>query len=153
MSIQRNAESMNRRPARDVLLAGLGAVSLLRKNAGSAWTEATAIAGRMPEATSILVEGVVVGVVEGVVERGNAFRYEFERLGRVARKETAAAASKMVADVESRLKPLLRRFSDTTIGLGIVVAKPKANQAAAKRTRKAAKPVAKRTLRKPRKVA
>jgi hypothetical protein len=103
----------------------------------------------MPEATSILVEGVV----EGVVKRGNAFRYEFERVGRQARKETSAAASKMVADVESRLQPLLRKFSDTTIGLGIVVARPKANKAAAKRTSKIAKLVAKRTARKPRKAA
>jgi hypothetical protein len=149
MSIEIKAAPMNRRPARDVLLAGLGAVSLLRKNAGSVWTEATAIAARMPEATSILVEGVV----EGVVKRGNAFRYEFERVGRQARKETSAAASKMVADVESRLQPLLRKFSDTTIGLGIVVARPKANKAAAKRTSKIAKLVAKRTARKPRKAA
>lgn len=149
MSIELKSEPMNRRAARDVLLAGLGAVSLLRKNAGSTWTQATAIAGRMPEATSILMEGVAVSVVE----RGKAFRYEFERLGRLARKETSAAASKMVADVDSRLQPLLRKFSDSTISLGIVVARPKVKMAVAKRTRKVAKPVAKRKVRKSRKGA
>jgi hypothetical protein len=149
MSIEVKAEPMNRRPARDVLLAGLGAVSLLRKNAGSAWTEATAIAGRMPLATSIAIEGMV----ESLVERGNFFRWEFERLGRVARKETTAAATRMVADVESRVQPLLRKLSDTSIGLGIVIGKPKAKKAAVKRTRNVAKKAAKRAVRKTRKAA
>jgi uncharacterized protein YgbK (DUF1537 family) len=147
MSTELKAEPMNRdrRPARDVLLAGLGAVSLLRKNAGSAWTEATAIAGRMPLATNDLIEEMV--------ERGVAFRYEFERLGRVAGKEVSTAATSAISEVKARLQPLLRKIGDTKIISGVAVRKPKAKKAVSKRVRKAVKPVAKRAVRKARKAA
>jgi len=140
MSKQIKASPMNRTTdvrtgARQVLLAGIGAASLLRKNAGKSWAEATAIAGRMPEATSILIEGIG--------ERSQAFRDEFIERAK-------AATTNLVADVEARLHPVLRKLADTKIGLGIVISRPKAKHAPA---RKAAKPVAKRTVRKPRKAA
>jgi hypothetical protein len=147
MSTELKAEPMNRdrRPARDVLLAGLGAVSLLRKNAGSAWTEATAIAGRMPLATNDLIEEIV--------DRGMAFGYEFQRLGREASKEVSSAASSAISDVKARLQPLLRGIGDTKIAAGLMVLKPKAKKAAAKRPRKTVKSATKRAARKTRKAA
>ena len=151
MSKQIKARPMNRTTdvrtgARQVLLAGIGAASLLRKNAGKSWAEATAIAGRMPEATSILIEGLG--------ERSQAFRDELivraEKLGKRAK----VATTNLVADIESRLQPALRKLADTKIGLGIVISKPKAKRAPAKKAaRKATKPVAKRTVRKARKAA
>jgi len=120
--------------AREVFLAGIGALSLVRKNAGKSWAEATAIAGRMPEATSILIEGFG--------ERSQAFRDELlER--------TKAAATNLVSDVESRLQPLLRKFGETTVSLGIVVSRQRQRDAA----NKARKPVKTVARRKPRKAA
>ena len=150
MSTQVKATPMNRdsRPARNVLLAGIGAVSLLRKNAGKSWTEATAMAGRLPEASSILLEGIgerSTAMIEEIGVRGNAFRWEFARLGRVIRREASNATTKVVADVEARLQPLLRKFD---------LGKPQPKRGkAAKRAKKVAKPVAKRATRKPRKAA
>jgi hypothetical protein len=149
MSTQIKAEPMNReRPsAHQVLLAGLGAVSLLRKNAGKTWAETAAIVGRLPEASSIMVEGIgerSAAMIEELGARGNAFRWEFARIARVLGKEASTATIKVVADVESRLQPLL-------VKVGVV--KPQPKRTTAKRTRKTVKPVAKRTTRKPRKVA
>ncbi|HEV2607164.1 MAG TPA: hypothetical protein VGT79_04195 [Xanthomonadaceae bacterium] len=137
MSKQIKARPMNRPTdvrtgARQVLLAGIGAASLLRKNAGKSWAEATAIAGRMPEATSILIEGLG--------ERSQAFRDEL-----IVRAK--AATTNLVADVESRLQPLLRKFGETTVGLGIVVSR-QGKRGAAKTARKPVKTVAKRKARK-----
>ena len=139
MSKQIKAEPMNRKSvvrngARDVLLAGIGAVSLLRKNAGKSWAEATAIAGRMPEATSILIEGLG--------ERSQAFWDELIERAK-------SATTNLVADMESRLQPLLRKFGKTTVGLGIVVSSQD-KRVAAKSARKPVKTVARR---KPRKAA
>jgi hypothetical protein len=150
MSTQVKATPMNRdrRPARNVLLAGIGAVSLLRKNAGKSWTEVTAIAGRLPEASSILLEGIGergTSMIEEIGVRGNAFRWEFARLARVVRKEASSATTKVVADVETRLQPLLRK-------LDLVKPQPKRGKAV-KGAKKVAKPVAKRAARKPRKAA
>jgi hypothetical protein len=133
MSKQIKARPMNRPTdvrtgARQVLLAGIGAASLLRKNAGKSWAEATAIAGRMPEATSILIEGLG--------ERSHAFRDELIERAK-------AATTNLVADVESRLQPLLRKFGETTVGLGIVVSR-QGKRGVAKKTRKPVKTVAKR---------
>jgi hypothetical protein len=153
-----NPESANRGGfARDMLLASVGAASLLRKNAGSALTEAAAIAGRMPQATSILIEGIgerSAAMIDELGARGNAFRWEFARLARELGKKASEATTSLASDVESRVQPVLRKFAETKIGLGIVVAKPKAKRAAGKKTaRKAVKPVAKRTVRKARKAA
>ena len=149
MSTQIKAEPMNReRPsAHHVLLAGLGAVSLLRKNAGKTWAETAAIVGRLPEASSIMVEGIgerSAAMIEEIGVRGNAFRWEFARLARVFGQEASTATNKVVADVESRLQPLLIK-----VGIG----KPQPKRATTKRARKTTKPVAKRTTRKARKVA
>jgi hypothetical protein len=151
MSKQIKARPMNRTTdvrtgARQVLLAGIGAASLLRKNAGKSWAEATAIASRMPEATSILIEGLG--------ERSQAFREDLivraENLGKRAK----VATTNLVADVELRVQPVLRKLAETKIGLGIVISKPKAKRAPGKKAvHKAAKPVAKRTVRKARKAA
>jgi len=161
MSTEIQAQPKNREPsrslARDVLLAGIGAASLIRRNAGGALTEAAAIAGRMPKATSILIEGVgerSAAMIDELGARGNAFRWEFARLARVLGSKAVEAGSTLAADVETRVKPLLSRLDDVKVGLGIVVAKPKAKRAASKKTaRKAAKPVAKRAVRKARKAA
>lgn len=139
MSKQIKARPMNRTTdvrtgAREVLLAGIGAASLLRKNAGKSWAEATAIAGRMPEATSILIEGIG--------ERSQAFTDELIERAK-------AATTNLIADVESRLQPLLRRFGETTVGLGIVVSR-QGKRGAASKARKPVKTVARR---KPRKAA
>jgi hypothetical protein len=139
MSKQIKARPMNRSTdvrtgARQVLLAGIGAASLLRKNAGKSWAEATAIAGRMPEATSILIEGLG--------ERSQAFRDELIERAR-------AAKTNLVADMESRLQPLLRKFGETTVSLGIVVSRQR-QRGAEKKARKPVKTVAKH---KPRKAA
>jgi len=151
MSKQIKAQPMNRdrRPARDVLLAGIGAVSLLRKNAGKSWTEATAIAGRMPEATSILIEGIgerSTAMIEEIGVRGNMFRWEFKRLAREFRKHTSEATTNLAADVESRLQPLL-------VKLGVKPAPAKRKATPAKRGKPARKTAAKRITRKPRKAA
>ncbi|HTD28143.1 MAG TPA: hypothetical protein VK660_02010 [Xanthomonadaceae bacterium] len=139
MSTQIKAQPMNRdrRPARDVLLAGIGAVSLLRKNAGKSWSEATAIAGRIPEASSVLMEGIG--------ERSNAFRHEFIRLAGEVGRQASVARTNLASDVESRLQPLLRK-------LGIKPTKAK-RKVVAKRGKSARKPAAKRVARKPRKAA
>jgi hypothetical protein len=150
MSTHVKATAMNRdsRPARNVMLAGIGAVSLLRKNAGKSWTEATAIAGRLPEASSVLLEGIgerSTAMIEEIGVRGNAFRWEFARLARVVRREASNATTKVVAEVETRLQPLLRK-------LDLGKAQPKRGKVA-KRAKKVAKPVAKSATRNPRKAA
>ena len=142
MSKQVKATPMNReRPsAHEVLLAGLGAVSLIRKNAGDALDEAAAIAGRMPDATSILIEGLG--------ETGGRYRDELITRANGLGKRVTSVASGLVADAGSRLQPLLRKFDDVTVGLGITVLKPKTRPVSAKRARKASKAVAKRKTRK-----
>jgi len=146
MSKQIKAQPVNRKTdvrtgARDVLLAGIGAASLLRKNAGASWAEAKAIAKRIPAASSIMVEGIG--------ESGQAFKAELIDRAEAFGKRAKAATTNLVADVESRLQPLLRKFGETTAGFGIVVSR-QGKRAAAKKTRKPVKTVAKR---KPRKAA
>jgi hypothetical protein len=159
MSKQIKARPMNReRPsAHEVLLAGIGAVSLIRRNAGRTWTEATAMAGRLPETTSLLIDSAgerTVATIAEIGARGNAFRWEFERLVREFGKQASVVTTNVIADVEQRVQPVLKKLADSRIGLGIVVVKPKAKRAPAKKTaRKAAKPVAKRTVRKALKAA
>ena len=152
-----NRDSGNRSLARDVLLASIGAASLIRKNAGGALTEAAAIAGRTPKATSILIEGIgerSAAVINELGARGNAFRWEFERLGRVFGKQVSTVTTSLVADVEARVQPVLKRFDELKVGLGIVVVKPKAKRAAPRKAaRKAAKTVTKRVVRKASKAA
>lgn len=166
MSKQIKARPMNRKTdlhssslrssARDVVLAGIGAASLLRKNAGKSWAEVSGVIERLPEASSILIEGIGErsnAMIEEIGARGNAFRWEFERLARVVGKEASARTTNLVANVESRVQPLLRKFSDVSVGFGIVVAKPKSKRTVVKATRKTIKPAAKRTARKARKAA
>ncbi len=145
-----------RSSARDVVLAGIGAASLLRKNAGKSLADVAGVIERLPEASSILIEGIgerSTAMIEELGARGNAFRWEFARLVRVAGKEASARTTNLVAEVESRVQPLLRKFNDVSVGFGIVVAKPKPKRAATKATRKTVKPAAKRTARKARKAA
>ncbi len=148
MSKQIKAQPMNRKTdvrvgARDMLLAGVGAASLLRKNAGKYWSEATAIARRIPAASSILAEGIG--------ERSQAFRDELIERANALGERANTAAGELVADVESRLRPLLRKFDDTSILLGIKIARKQPMRAA--KLTKRRKAVAKPTVRKPRKAA
>ncbi|HEY2345627.1 MAG TPA: hypothetical protein VGH80_07060 [Xanthomonadaceae bacterium] len=142
MSTPIEARPVNReRPsAHEVLLAGIGAMSLIRKNAGDALSEAIAIAGRVPDATGIMIEGLG--------ETGGRYRDELIARANGLGKRATSAANGFVADVGSRLRPLLRKFDDVTVGLGITVLKPKAKAVPAKRARKASKAVAKRKTRK-----
>ncbi len=158
MSKQTKAQPMNRerRPARDVLLAGIGAASLLRKNAGKSLTEAAAIVGRLPQASSIMLEGIgerTGAMVEEIGARGNAFRWEFARLARVFGREAAAATAEALADAQLRLRPLLSKFDDTSLLFGIQSGNPQPKRKPSKQARKPAKPTAKRVVRKPRKAA
>ena len=158
MSKQIKAQPMNRerRPARDVLLAGIGAASLLRKNAGKSLSEAAAIVGRLPEASSIMLEGIGErggAMIEEIGVRGNAFRWEFARLARVFGREASDATANALADVQLRLQPLLRKIDDTSILFGIKIGNAKPKRKPAKLARKAAKPAGKRVVRKPRKAA
>lgn len=142
MSTEIKANPVNRgRPsAHEVLLAGIGAMSLIRKNAGAAVTEAFAIAGRVPDAASI--------AIEGIGESGGRYRDELIARANGLGKRATEVAGNLVSDVESRLQPLLRKFDDVKIGLGVTVLKPKAKPAAARRGRKATKAVVKRKGRK-----
>jgi hypothetical protein len=159
MSKQVKARPMNReRPsAHEVLLAGIGAASLIRANAGKTWTEARAVTGRLPQTTSLLIDSVgerTAATIAEIGARGNAFRWEFERLAREFGKQASAVTTSVIADVEQRVQPVLKKLADSKIGLGIVVVKPKAKRAPAKKTvRKTAKPIARRTVRKARKAA
>ncbi len=143
MSKQIEARRMNRKTglrsgARDALLAGIGAVSLVRKNAGKSLAEAASVIERLPEASSILIEGIG--------ERTQALKTEL--LGRVASLDTRArvASNNGIAEVESRLRRLLRK-------LGIEPVRTTHAGKPAKRGKATVKPAAKRGVRKPRKVA
>ena len=158
MSKQIKAQPMSRarRPARNVVLAGIGAASLLRKNVGKSLTEAAGIVGRLPEASSIMLEGISErsgAMIEEIGARGNAFRWEFARLARLVGREASAATSNALADVQLRLQPLLRKFDDTSILFGIKIGNVKPERKPAKHARKSAKPTAKRVGRQPRKAA
>ena len=108
MSKQVKARSMNRKTeartgGRDVLLAGIGAASLLRRNAGKAFVDAAAAIGQLPEKSAELVEAFG--------ERANAFKVEFVwRVGPSFGRKVKALASDGVATVESRLRPLLGKL-------------------------------------------
>jgi hypothetical protein len=124
-----------RTAARDVLLAGIGAASLLRKNANQAIADASAAIDHLPVKTA--------DFADAVAERTHAFRIEFSKrivpsLGR----RVKAMATEGVASVESRLQPLLKK-------LGVKTSAAKTG----KRRKTAAKSTAKRTVRKPRKAA
>ncbi|MBS0193198.1 MAG: hypothetical protein JSR34_03060 [Proteobacteria bacterium] len=142
MSTQIQATPVNRERsgAREVLLAGIGAVSLIRKNATGAVKEAVAIVGRVPAATSI--------VIEGLGETGSRYRDELIARATGMRQRATTTAGNLAADIQSRLEPMLGRFNDVTVGLGITVLKPKAKRQPAHRARKAVKTVAKRKTRK-----
>ena len=57
---KQDSQSVHRIPgsARDVLLAGIGAASLLRRNAATSLGEAMAVMGRLPHASSMLLGGI-----------------------------------------------------------------------------------------------
>ena len=132
-SSKRPTES--RTAARDVLLAGLGAASLLRKNASQAIADATTAIDQLPVKTA--------DFADAIAERSHAFRIEFsKRIAPSFGRRVKAMASDGIASVESRLQPLLKRF-------GVVTATAKAGE----RRKTAAKPGAKRVVRKPRKAA
>jgi len=129
--------------AHEVLLAGIGAASLIRRNAGAVVEDAFAIAGRVQEKASLLIYEFGGNGFDGLVARANG-------LG----KRASATAGSLAADVESRLQPLLRRLDDVRIGLGITVIKPKPRRTPAKRARKpASKTSSKTSSRKARKAA
>ena len=126
--------------AHEVLLAGIGAMSLLGRNAGGALTEAIAIAGRVPDAAGIMIEGLG--------ETGGRYRDELIARANGLGQRATRAANGLVAEFGSRLQPLLRKLDDVKVGFGITVIKPGAKAASAKRGRKASKAVAKRKSRK-----
>lgn len=136
------ARTMNHRAdllggARDVLLAGVGAVSLLGKNAGKSLADAAGVIERLPEASSILAEGIG--------ERAQAFKAELIERVALLDARTRTALGDGLAEVEFRLLPLLRQLR----------IKPAQRRPAksAKRGPKPAKAASKRTSRKPRKAA
>lgn len=137
MSTKIEATPVNRqRPgAREFMLAGIGAVSLARRNAGAAVQEAIAIAGRVPAATSIMIEGLG--------ETGSEYRRAIGARADALRTRILTTAGEVAAQAQSRVQPLLGRFEGVAARLGIVKTKPKA-----RRGRKASKPVARRKARK-----
>lgn len=137
MSTKIEATPVNReRPgAREVLLAGIGAVSLARRNAGAVVKEAIAIAGRVPAATSVMIEGIG--------ETGSEYRDAIKARADRLRARITSTAGELATQAQSRLQPLLGRFDGVAARLGIVKATPKA-----RRGRKASKPVARRKTRK-----
>ena len=141
MSTKTKARPIHREQlgARHLLLAGIGAVSLIRKNAGKTLAEAAAIAGRLPEAGSILIEGIG--------ERSVAYRNELVRLVDQLGGQASVATTNLVSDVGSRIQPLLQKIDGTSMLFGIRIAKAQRG-ATAKRTRKPAKAAAKRKVRK-----
>lgn len=142
MSTNLNAVPVRRaRPGtREVLLAGIGAVSLARRNAGAAVKEAIAIAGRVPAATSIMIEGLG--------ETGNDYRNAIIARAGTWRGRIARTVGSLAADAQARLQPLLGRFDGVAARFGIARTKP-----APRRGRKAAKAKPAATRRKVRKAA
>ena len=132
------APKIERPAAQQVLLAGIGAVSLIRRNAGKTIAEAATMAGRLPAAANGLVKDAgerATATLKEIGARGNAFRWEFERLAKAFGQEAVAAGSNVIADVESRIQPLLRKFDGTPLAFGITIAKPRSS---ARPARKAA---------------
>ncbi len=158
MSKQSRAKAAkNERPvAREAVLAGIGAVSLIRRGAGKTLADASAVAGRLPKAAGELIENAgqrTTATLKEIGARGNAFRWEFERLAKVFGQEAVAAGSNVIADVQSRIQPLLKKLDGTPLVFGVTTAKSKPKRTVAKGRRKAAKKTAKRGARKTRKAA
>jgi hypothetical protein len=153
----RGKTAKNERPiAREAVLAGIGAVSLIRRNASKTLADANAVAGRLPKAAGELLENAgqrTTATLKEIGARGNAFRWEFERLAKAFGQEAVAAGSNVIADVRSRIQPLLKKLDGTPLVFGITIAKPQPKRAAAKGRRKTAKKIAKRSARKTRKAA
>ena len=144
---------IERPTAQQVLLAGIGAVSLIRKNAGKTLAEAGAIAGRLPETAGSLVQGAgerATTTLKEIGARGNAFRWEFERLAKTFGQGAVTAGTQAVADAQARIEPLLKKIEGMPIVFGIAITKPRS---AAKSARKTARKPTKRSVRKIRKAA
>lgn len=89
--------------ARELALAGLGAASLARKQAIKSFLELSAIAGRLPEASAIFVEGIgerAQALTDAAVAQTLSLRKRTERLVKAASEE-----------VEQRIAPLLEKFT------------------------------------------
>ena len=141
MSKQIKARSTHRKAqartdGRDVLLAGIGAASLLRKNATKAYVDASAAVAQLPEKSAEFIEAFA--------ERANAFKVEFvNRVAPTFGRRIKSMATDGVATVESRLRPLLGK-------LGVKIKRTKV----AKRRKVAVKKTsAKRSVGRPRKAA
>ncbi len=103
MSKQIKARSIRHRPssigAREIALAGLGAASLARKQAIKSFAEFSAIAGRLPEASAIFVEGLG--------ERGQALKDTVIAKAASLRQRADNLAGIASAEIGQRIAPLL----------------------------------------------
>ena len=96
-------KSQVRTEGRDMWLAGIGAASLLRKNATKAYVDATAAVAQLPEKSAEFIEATV--------ERANAFKVEFvNRMVPAFGRQVKSMASDGIATIESRLRPLLGKL-------------------------------------------
>ena len=111
--------------AREIALASLGAASLARKQLVKSLAELSAIADRLPEASTILVEGIgerAQTLRDTVVAKAISLRQRAGNLGEIASGE-----------LEQRIAPLLARLGFTRKP---APRKPVASQRRAKATRK-----------------
>ncbi|MBS0457158.1 MAG: hypothetical protein JSS44_07510 [Proteobacteria bacterium] len=126
--------------AREVLLAGIGAVSLIRKNATGAVKEAVAIAGRAPKAAGI--------AIEGIGEQGRFYRERMTARASVLGQRAVTAAGEWSTHMQSRLQPVLGTLDGLTARFGLRLVKTTAKRTGAKRARKTVRVAAKRKARK-----
>ncbi|MEO7478340.1 MAG: hypothetical protein ABIT64_03805 [Lysobacteraceae bacterium] len=104
-STKRKAQA--RTDGRDMWLAGIGAASLLRKNATKAYADASVVVAQLPEKSAEFIEVIV--------ERANAFKVEFvNRVVPTFGRRVKSMASEGVATIESRLRPLLGKLGVKT---------------------------------------
>ncbi len=122
--------------ARAVLLAGLGAASLIRRNTAAAVQEAVAVAGRVPKATGIMLEGLG--------EQGRYYRDRTLTGANALGQRVVAIAGELATGAHDRLQPVLRRLDGVTAVLGI---RARSTKATRKPVRKARKPAVKTTAR------
>lgn len=132
-----NIRSATTRPgAREVLLAGIGAASLLRKNTGAALKEAVAIAGRAPKAAGI--------AIEGIGEQGRFYRERATARATALGQRAVAVAGELSSTVRTRLQPALGTFDGLMARFGVRVVETSGKRTGAKRARKSPRTLGKR---------
>lgn len=139
-NIDNAATQTNRPGAREVLLAGIGAVSLIRKNATGAVKEAVAIAGRAPKAASI--------AIEGIGEQGRYYRGRVTAHANELGQRAIAVAGELSASVQTRLQPVLGTLDGLTARFGVRLVKTTGKRSGGKRARKTTRVATKRKARK-----